>query len=70
MAPFADFVFELALRLAEVAPDPAEMLLMEAVIAFSGTDFFLYRRKLGSSVMQLEWIVISKQITRKMLQFT
>ncbi|RCN42802.1 hypothetical protein ANCCAN_11235 [Ancylostoma caninum] len=35
MAQFAEFVFELARRLAEVAPDPAEMLLMEAVIAFS-----------------------------------
>ncbi|ETN77289.1 zinc finger, C4 type [Necator americanus] len=41
MAPFADFVFELARRLAELAPDTTEMLLMEAVIAFS--DKFVER---------------------------
>ncbi|CAJ0598562.1 unnamed protein product [Cylicocyclus nassatus] len=35
MAPFADFVFDLAQRLAELGPDQAEMLLMEALIAFS-----------------------------------
>ncbi|VDN31898.1 unnamed protein product [Cylicostephanus goldi] len=35
MAPFADFIFDLAQRLAELGPDPAEMLLMEALIAFS-----------------------------------
>ncbi|VDM66753.1 unnamed protein product [Strongylus vulgaris] len=35
MAPFADFVFEIAQRLAELGPDLAETLLMEAVIVFS-----------------------------------
>ncbi|EYC37391.1 hypothetical protein Y032_0796g2400 [Ancylostoma ceylanicum] len=46
MAPFADFVFELAQRLAEVAPDPAEMLLMEAVIAFSERPGLLDARRI------------------------
>ncbi|KAK6015695.1 Ligand-binding domain of nuclear hormone receptor, partial [Ostertagia ostertagi] len=35
MAPYADFVFELARRIIELSPDPTEMLLMEAIIAFS-----------------------------------
>lgn len=36
MAPFVDFVFEMARRMSELSPDPTEMLLLEAIVAFSG----------------------------------
>ncbi|VDL83541.1 unnamed protein product, partial [Nippostrongylus brasiliensis] len=35
MAPFADFVFSLARRLSDLAPDPTEVLLLEAIITFT-----------------------------------
>nr|ADD49663.1 ecdysone receptor isoform +9.1_B [Haemonchus contortus] len=35
MAPYADFVFELAKRVTDLSPDPTEMHLLEAIIAFS-----------------------------------
>lgn len=35
MAPFVDFVFEMARRMSELSPDPTEMLLLEAIVAFS-----------------------------------
>ncbi|KAE9419656.1 hypothetical protein Angca_009802, partial [Angiostrongylus cantonensis] len=35
MTPFAEYVFELAQRMADLSPDTTEMLLLEAIIAFS-----------------------------------
>ncbi|VDM64369.1 unnamed protein product [Angiostrongylus costaricensis] len=43
MTPFAEYVFELAQRMADLSPDTTEMLLLEAIIAFSGKSYNWYK---------------------------
>ncbi|VDO56754.1 unnamed protein product [Haemonchus placei] len=38
MASYAEFVFELAKKVTDLSPDPTEMHLLEAIIAFSGEN--------------------------------